>query len=63
MGYYNCTWIDVLPHHLGKMITKKQRKQAKEILKRILNDPAIADQYTEEEIEELEFIALDKEDD
>jgi len=47
---------------MGKMISKKHREQAKKILNRILEDPAIADQYTEEEIEELEFIALDRED-
>lgn len=33
------------------------KKQAKAILNRILNDPSIADQFTEDEIEELEYIA------
>ena len=42
------------------MITKKQRDQAKQILKRIYENPSIADQYSEEEIEELEFIASSK---
>jgi len=33
------------------------RKEALKILKRIQSDPSIADQFTEEEIEELEYIA------
>lgn len=33
------------------------KKEAKRILLRIANNPGIADQFTEEEIEELENIA------
>lgn len=33
------------------------KKEAKSILLKIINNPALADQYTEEEIEELEHIA------
>jgi len=33
------------------------RKEALKILKKIIKDPGIADQFTEEEIEELEEIA------
>lgn len=36
------------------------KKEAKKILTRIQNDPGLADQFTEEEIEELENIALGK---
>lgn len=35
-------------------------KEAKNILLKIANDPSIADQFTEEEIEQLEFIAFEK---
>lgn len=34
--------------------------EAKRVLKHILNDPGLADQFTEEEIEELEFLATKK---
>lgn len=37
------------------------QKQAKTILQKILKNPSIADQYTEEEIEQLEYIAFEKE--
>jgi hypothetical protein len=33
------------------------KKEALTILKRIARDPGIADQFTEEEIEEIEYIA------
>lgn len=36
------------------------KAEAKRILLRIVKDPGIADQFTEEEIEELEFIASQK---
>lgn len=35
-------------------------KEAKRILNKIINDPSLADQFTEEEIEELEYIASEK---
>jgi len=35
-------------------------KEAKNILKRIINDPGLADQFTEEEIEKLEELASKK---
>lgn len=35
-------------------------KEARRILNRIVVDPCIADQFTEEEIEELEYIANQK---
>lgn len=35
-------------------------KEAKRILNKIINDPGLADQFTEEEIEELEYIASEK---
>ena len=34
--------------------------EARKILNRILKDPNLADQFTEEEIEELEYIASQK---
>jgi hypothetical protein len=36
------------------------RKEALNTLKRIYNDPSIADQFTEEEIEQLEYEANKK---
>lgn len=33
------------------------KKEAREILNRIVRNPGLADQFTEEEIEELELIA------
>lgn len=36
------------------------QKEAKRILNKIINDPGIADQFTEEELEELEYIACGK---
>jgi len=35
-------------------------REARTILKRIINDPGIADQFTEEEIEKLEELAAKK---
>lgn len=35
-------------------------REAKNILKRIINNPEIADQFTEEEIEKLEELASKK---
>ena len=36
------------------------KRQAIETLKRIANNPGLADQFTEEEIEELEELAADE---
>ena len=36
------------------------KQQAITILKRIARDPGIADQFTEDEIEEIEYIASEK---
>lgn len=36
------------------------KKESLEILKRIQIDPSLADQFTEEEIEQLEYEALKK---
>jgi hypothetical protein len=36
------------------------KKEALKILKRIQNDPSLADQFTEEEIEQLEYKANKK---
>lgn len=36
------------------------QSEAKKILLRIIKDPGIADQFTEEEIEELELLASKK---
>lgn len=36
------------------------KKQAKDLLNKIANNPFIADQFTEKEIEELEYIAYEK---
>ena len=33
------------------------QREAQNILQRIVNDPSIADQFTEEEIEKIEYIA------
>jgi len=33
------------------------KQEAKKTLKRIINNPSLADQFTEEEIEEMEYIA------
>jgi len=35
-------------------------REAESILKRIINNPGLADQFTEEEIEELEKLAAKK---
>lgn len=36
------------------------KKEALKLLKRIQNDPSLADQFTEEEIEEMELIVSKK---
>lgn len=41
--------------------TAKEIKVAVRTLKRIMDNPSIADQFTEEEIEELEWMASYKE--
>lgn len=51
LGHYNIIYA------INNEITKMTKKEAKSILLKIINNPALADQYTEEEIEELEYIA------
>lgn len=43
-----------------KWVLQMNKTQAQAALRRILKDPGIADQYTEEEIEKLEELAARK---
>ena len=44
----------------GKQVLQMNKAQAQAALKRILKDPGIADQYTEDEIEKIEELAARK---
>lgn len=39
---------------IKKKVTKKMIEEAKKLLRQLANNPHLADQYTEEEIEKLE---------
>lgn len=52
----NYWWVN----HCNSSVKKMNKAQAQAAIKRILKDPGIADQYTEEEIEKIEELAARK---